>query len=335
MSLSKLRRLIGNIDAYAEQHSDGTWTPIRHQLTDHGLHQHIAGNHTYGTYVVSPPDQARTLVIDLDSGDYSLADAEDVRWVLQELGIPDRAIGIEFSGNKGHHVWVVCSAYVPAEWLYRLGRAAVAMAGVEAEVFPKQTEVREGGLGNLVKLPYGVHQVTGNKTEFIKDWQVLSKSVLERVVDGLPVLSVARGSSAAPALTCMAEIQKGIEDGWRNNGLFHFSTMLHRAGLDHDIVGENVRTVNARCVPPLDEEEVEQLIESSQHSGPICTQLPNAVRCENCPILSNKGLYTKPNQISHGSEGELAVVKVGKRRSGGIVEIEHPDLENGLVKVRE
>ena len=36
-------------------------------------------------------------------------------------------------------------------------------------MFPKQIKVVEGGFGNLVKLPLGVHRKTGQRSYFLDD----------------------------------------------------------------------------------------------------------------------------------------------------------------------
>ena len=68
---------------------------------------------------------------------------------------------VEFTGNKGFHVWLFAPDGCPARDMRRLLEWAAGtvqeehgeFAGVHVEVFPKQTPSTEGDYGNLVKVP--------------------------------------------------------------------------------------------------------------------------------------------------------------------------------------
>src|SRR6266511_2276206 len=99
-SLSQLKRLVGNPDAYAIQQDDGSYRPIR--KTDGGtgepihwhnaLKAHLAGGWTIGTYVITG-DKAHTLVFDIDSDTTSIEEADRIVSALSDLGIPEYAWG--------------------------------------------------------------------------------------------------------------------------------------------------------------------------------------------------------------------------------------------------
>lgn len=325
-TLNFLRNLVGNPDAFALQRPDGAWTPVRRPLDDAQLGRHLARECTVGTYV-NKGDQARTLVFDVDSGDLDEAKAI-VHELAAVVNVPMPFIGVEDSGRKGYHVWVVLSGYVPAEQLRRLGRMVLALAGIECEVFPKQDEARD--LGNLVKLPGGIHQVTGKANDFIgvvprplpvKLWN-------ERVVPQLP--EQFRGRAAGGGATrfpCMEHLAlEGAGEGWRNVGLFQYATLARRAGLVGDPLEAAVYACNAGFDPPLDPGEVEAVLSTSATSGPICDQLPKDVQCgELCIRERTSGLSTRPGQLKHASEGESVVVTLGSR-VGKNVQLLHDDL---------
>ena len=336
-TVQQLKQLVGNPMAYAVQWVAGDgYTPVREPLTNYVLHQHLAGNMTIGTYIVSD-DSAKTLVFDIDVPgvlmDPALDDAMRVRSALKELGIPERCVGIEFSGSKGYHVWVVMQSWVSASSLRRLGRAALSASGVECEVFPKQSKASD--LGNLVKLPYGLHRKTMVRSEMMTAWPLpVPIANLYRILEGVPEVAISTGE-ATPTLECMAAIQDGPTVGWRNHGLFHLATMLYRASVSSLNVRLVVEQANQRAKPaPLEPWEVDQLLASAENSGPICATLPAHVQCAECPIRRSKGLYCKPGQIRYGGEGELAVIELGKRRKGGELELIHPDLSFGLVSTK-
>jgi hypothetical protein len=333
-TVAQLAWLIGNPDVYAVQRDNGGYYPVYERLSPAILRQHLKGNLTVGTYLVRDTDQARTLVLDFDSG----ADAEDeakaAYLALLDLGVPERGIGMEFSGNKGYHVWVVSSQTMSAESWRRIGKAALAVAGVKGEIYPKQSKVNN--LGNLVKLPGGVHRVTGLENNIIGPFpQPVAPSIYKAIVDKLPAEAVrARSWAGTNPLECMANIQQGCGDGWRNHGMFHFATSLRRSGLEGNPLWAAMSECNNSFNPPLDNEELEQVYRSSENSGPICDTLPEEAQCSTCPYRQSS-LYAKAGQLRYGKQGELAVVEVGKRRPDGTIEVKHPDLNNGLVRVRK
>ena len=336
-TVQQLKQLVGNPSAYAVQWVDGNgYTPVREPLTNSVLNQHLVGDRTIGTYIVYK-DEAKTLVFDIDTAgvlkDPALDEATLIGDALYDLGIPNRHIGIEFSGSKGYHVWVVMQSWVSATSLRRLGRAVLSATGIECEVFPKQSKASD--LGNLVKLPYGIHRKTGVRADMLTAWPVpLPIASLYRILEDVPEVSIPTGE-AAPTLECMAAIQEGPTEGWRNKGLFHLATMLYRASVSAPNVRLVVEQANQKAEPkPLDPWEVDQLLASADSSGPICADLPAGVQCPECPIRRSKGLYCKPGQIRYGGEGELAVIQLGKRRKGGELELIHPDLSFGLVSTK-
>lgn len=327
-TIAQLRQLVGNPNAYALQKANGTYVPVREPVTNKVLKDHLEEKITIGTYLVKG-EEARTLVLDVDSDNDAEDQAKRLFAALDDLGVPPRGIGIEFSGKKGYHVWVTIATYVPATTLRRLGRAACAVAGVDCEIYPKQNRVSD--LGNLVKLPGSIHRATGNRNDFIGYIpQPISKGVLANIEKQLPPDEVRR-SGTRPSLKCMDLIQEGVEEGGRNHCLFHLSTMLRRGGLAGEYVDVVVRQVNQNFTPPLPDAEVDALLASSERSGPICATLPKHIQCEDCPVRAPKGLFTRPGQVQHGSEGELVVVKLGKKHDG-LFDVEHPD-GTGYLKV--
>ena len=333
----QLLRLLGNPQAYALQQEDGGYKPVRKPITPELLKQHLKGDVTVGTYV-NVADKARFVVFDIDTGDeVGLAETTAITEAIRKYEVPDWCVGVEASGKKGYHVWVLLQDWRSAEELRRFGRAILTLSGVKCEVFPKQDEVRD--LGNLVKLPGATHRVTGRKAEFVtplprpmpvKTWERI-------VVPQLPeeVASSRRAGASDERFPCMSAIQsEGVCEGGRNIQLFHLATMLRRAGLTDESVALVVANANDKSDPPLDDFELQQVLESSAHSGPVCDQLPEDRQCgELCIRARTSGLYTRPRQLKYAQEGENVVVTIGKR-SGRTVQFEHDDLlsAKGVVK---
>jgi hypothetical protein len=247
---------------------------------------------------------------------------------LLELGIPSQSIGLEFSGKKGYHVWVVLPRYRPATELMRVGSAVrVLVDQPKMEVFPKQAQATD--LGNLIKLPGCIHRVTGNKAEFLQDVPTPVKlDVWEHVLSDVPeIRTVQFDGEFESGFACMDAIQKGMDEGGRNNALFHFAGMLRRSGLHEEHIAEAVFRVNQAFTPPLPDAEVATLLVSSQGYGPMCGSLPQDIHCGDACIKERYklGLRPRTNMLRDAAVGDSVVVEVVDKR-GNIVVIGHPDL---------
>jgi hypothetical protein len=80
---------------------------------------------------------------------------------------------IEFSGGKGYHFWFFFDSPAPARhargFLNRIVKPLEKDLTVFGfEVFPKQDTLTGKGFGNLVKLPLGIHRLTGKRSFFIE-----------------------------------------------------------------------------------------------------------------------------------------------------------------------
>jgi hypothetical protein len=266
-------------------------------------------------------------VFDVDSGVDALGDVRRIAAALvDELGVPAMYLGTEFSGKKGYHLWLPLQEPRPSHELRRVGRAALTLAGVSCEVYPKQDEVRD--LGNLVKLPGGVHQVSGRRNDFIDQVPLpMPTHRWEELLTQLPEEVRARRTLSDVRFPCLAAIQdEGVQEGSRNIQLFHLATLLRRAGVSDDNVELVVRRTN-ELGDPLSEDELVQLLESSKQSGPLCDLLPEERQCgELCIRARTSGLlYTRPGQLRFAAEGENVVVTLIGRK-GNVIEFSHDDV---------
>lgn len=182
----------GRENAYARQwwndaHHRGGYAPVREPLTADVLRRHMSGEETLGVYIVRVDGTATCLVLDLDVRKGDVAKARRSRTYTRELRAALRDEGRRLreelaawglrgllfdSGYKGRHVWVPLRAPLTAPAVHALGRGlAAALApdqpALSLEVFPKQGKVSEGGLGNLVKLPLGVHRRSGRRAHLL------------------------------------------------------------------------------------------------------------------------------------------------------------------------
>lgn len=334
----QLRKMVGNPEAFAYQTEDGSWYPQNTAISAGDLMAHLRHENTYGTYVLWG-DKAKTLVFDIDNEEDGLEKAYGIRDELVRLGCPQRSVGVEFSGRKGYHVWFVLADYTLAKDLRRLGRIVLGLCGVSCEVFPKQDEAQK--LGNLIKLPGGLHQVSKKENNFLdRVPQPCSMQVWKRLVGKLPPepdrpRRNGSGDEDSGLLPCLQVVEEGVPDGNRNRTLYHYAVLLrgsHR--VPDEAVERLVRDAAEKCDPPYEGPELEALLESSRNGGPLCGDLGNpcGARC-----VRNRfgGGSAAEGALKKAKPGTAVTVNV-QEREGAKVRLFHPDLKSGgLVTVED
>ncbi len=184
----------GREGVYARQwvrpNGEGGYTPVREPLTPAVIRNHLLGTFTAGVYPIRLDGTATFFALDLDIEKHALQQArvnpqyaEQLRdtlriegpRLLSVLGDLGFAPLFENSGYKGRHYWVLLAEPETADVLHLLGRLLLAWqtplipAGLHLEFFPKQANVKGQGLGNLIKLPLGIHRRTGRRSQFLDD----------------------------------------------------------------------------------------------------------------------------------------------------------------------
>lgn len=170
---------------WAKRGGKSGYSPVHEPLTPAVVRNHLLGTYTLGVYPVRLDGTATFFALDLDidksalqraRGDHAFA--ETLRESLQQEG-PRlvqvlRDLGcepvLENSGYKGRHLWVFLEESETAGTLHLLGRLLLAWQApllpphLHLEFFPKQARLKGKGLGNLIKLPLGVHRRTGRRS---------------------------------------------------------------------------------------------------------------------------------------------------------------------------
>lgn len=181
----------GREGVYARQWVSPTgeygYTPVEEPLTPKVAENHILGNLTAGVYPVRMDNTVNFMAFDLDLAKFALRKSisNQKAWQavmgkvhqaacrLLDLGASqDLPMYLEDSGFKGRHVWIFLETPVPAGVAKKCGDLLAARLQplppeVTVEVFPKQGSVPRGSLGNLIKLPLGLHKRTGLRAQFI------------------------------------------------------------------------------------------------------------------------------------------------------------------------
>lgn len=180
----------GREDCFARQWVDKKegkqgYVPVRRAMEPRDVEDHLKGIKTYGIYLLRSDATVTTAVMDVDvtrkfrDGKLSREDRDILRregaYVMKRIRDMSEAAGcvplVEFSGGKGFHFWFILDRPIPAgqakKWLNPIREALYRdLSAFNLEVFPKQASLSGKGMGNLVKLPLGVHRVTGKRSYF-------------------------------------------------------------------------------------------------------------------------------------------------------------------------
>lgn len=178
----------GNKNCYAKAYKGKMRTgyyPVKEVITQDKIVEHLLGKETLGIYVL---DKSKVyfscLDLDIDkmimdtfyhnnSGEFSiyadhvLQTARKIERLLEKINIFPI---LENSGYKGFHLWIFFDEAINASnirnfWKYILSYIDIPK-GIKYEIFPKESSAKYK-LGSLIKLPLGLHPLTGTRTMFI------------------------------------------------------------------------------------------------------------------------------------------------------------------------
>jgi hypothetical protein len=257
----------GRRSAFAEQQPNGSYHPVRRELTPEDVQRHLDGDWTIGIYLGREEDsKVRCIVWDIDrDGDMRQANADVflIRRVLLRAGINSGYFCLEFSGKKGYHAWLFLEEWTDALEARRFGLWVMEQAGITCEVYPKGL-VALGGYGTLVKLPLGVHLVTGKRSELVEvDMpEIEAKASLSRKWWQLLVRGLPPEPKPAPVeyegdgklLPCAEHIRDhGETRGARNHAMYALALQCRRAGFSEGETDTVLAQANSHLSPSLDE----------------------------------------------------------------------------------
>ena len=171
------QRFVQRWDVYPKQLDDGSYVCIREPLNVDHLYAHLRGDITLGIYVLNQESQARFIVLDND--------AENGWSQVVECGAKLGAQGIPTyleKSRRGGHIWVFFKAPIAGSSARSFAQAIVEKLALDGvEIFPKQDEVGDG-LGSLIRMPFGVHRLTGRRYGlFGSNGEPLGKTLREQI----------------------------------------------------------------------------------------------------------------------------------------------------------
>jgi hypothetical protein len=192
-----MRIFRGREDIFAcqrkRENGDVWWEPIRLKLNRELILDHIAGNITIGIYPHLSENRTYLACFDIDvKGEFidlwknHSVERKRMEKVLEEISdefkkrLEDSGFSVieEFTGGRGIHIWFFFEESVETKRVRRYMMEILKNISVprefSIELFPKSDTLKSNQVGNLIKLPLGIHQKTGMNSKIIncKDGKV-------------------------------------------------------------------------------------------------------------------------------------------------------------------
>lgn len=349
-------------DRYAVQQPNGAYLPVLAPFTVEEVAEHLAGIASYGLYTTNPEGSTvHYVVFDTDNGD---ADLEHLCQCVESLVLSTaqgeldalQSLLLESSGRKGYHVWLFLSEPLPAAQVRSWLEASFWPAWGDrprCEVFPKQDTVTVDSPGNLIKLPLGVHAVSGKKSEILGriGWadgvlkvqpfnaglvpQTSSLPTRQTSYSSRPSSDLARAT--APLACIDMVMHDGVGEGHRDQAMYSLALYLFRAGIDQDFAEQICLRANENFRPSLPESEVRRKVQSA-YRGRFRGQSCSALR-DICPGPCFGGRrQTSPYQteiLAPGQHMQVEIVEVSNQGSTQRVKVKHERSANTPTLVLE
>jgi hypothetical protein len=156
-------------EPYALQQEDGTYRWIYAPCDATALATHLAGEATLALSSLGTDGSCRWLCLDADAGG-ALPPLLELAAALAELGLP----GLVEASRRGGHLWLLLDAPVSAALARRVllheleGLRASGLKVPACELYPDTETV--GALSHAVRLPLGVHRLTGRRYALFDEW---------------------------------------------------------------------------------------------------------------------------------------------------------------------
>jgi len=184
--------LVGREDMYTRETLTETGRRksefVPEPLTQEVLKRHLTGLDTIGTYPVRNNNTVHYVVYDVDVSrkcllmgegnnltDHLKNAAAAAATLKQELQMMGFTAYIEFSGYRGYHVWLFFMEWIPVKYVYVLNDILAERTkgqftdDISFEAFPARNRKNKGSCGQTIKLPYGIHLLSGKRSYFCTD----------------------------------------------------------------------------------------------------------------------------------------------------------------------
>lgn len=259
-------------DVYAVQVKVGEnciYVPRYEVLTETEVQRHLDGKVTLGVYALNTDNTVKWMCFDIDSA--HVKNSEETCMVVAERCVQrfgSSAVRVEESGSPHNfHVWVFFAEPIQAVQARSLGKQVLnGLSGVE--LFPKQTTLTGKLLGNLVKLPLGLHRKSGKwSTIDLENVKPCSVDVTEiKVLTREPLLEDKPRFEGYNGRNpnCIEKIKRGVKKGSRSNaGIVYASYLYNFRQLKPDHAYYLFRLWNLKNKPRLNESELKLIFEQA------------------------------------------------------------------------
>lgn len=174
----------GREDYFAIQ-ATNSYKPVNRNFSENHLEKHLNKFATFGVYVLTKDSKCNFVCIDIDipKSELESIDFKDHQLKFKylkhsllkilevfrnELGIDTKSILLEETGGRGYHIWLFFEEPIAGNNAVKLYHIIKSFAKFNFEFFPKQASLDGKKLGNLIKLPLGMHQKYGSNSSFFK-----------------------------------------------------------------------------------------------------------------------------------------------------------------------
>jgi hypothetical protein len=300
---------VSRSDDFAEQYleklsGEAKYSRMDRPLVLNDIEAHLDGSKTIGLYAINPKDQTVKWICwdidlerDLGSGEGHELARETAKSAVVKLlaaikarGFNEKAVMVEYSGQKGYHLWLFFKPPILAVAAYFIGREIAESAGLgkSIEVFPKQKQLLSP-YGNLVKLPCGIHKRTNNRCNFLDEsWNPLAPESIKTVLTQTLVVdeymkhqiayeakpwldAVSSTTEAAPYvgehMPCIRTYLAGVESGERDQVAVRLAAyLLNFRGMRNNEQGRSsawaqLQEWNDKNSPPLPNPELSTIFQ--------------------------------------------------------------------------
>ncbi len=275
MTPEKLLALFpGREDAFGLSGPDSGYIAKRQPPRAIHAREHLRGAIRIGRYPLRTDGTCLWAVLDVDGK--GVVPVLDLVAVLRRHGIP---FAVERSKAKGWHLWVWFAMPIPGWKARAVLRSLAAEAGwPDTEVFPKQDDLATHGLGSFMNLPWQGASVKEGRTLFVdlskEQWPPYTDQLA--YLESIPKISetdldhiiAAKGLRPPEERTASsgngraAPVGDTIPDHTRNITLTSLAGSMRRRGMSPEAILAALRVENAKCAPPLGDEELRRIAAS-------------------------------------------------------------------------
>jgi hypothetical protein len=287
---------VARTDTYAVQKKDKSYLRIEKPLTVDLVKEHLNGKITVGIYNLDKENKVKWLCFDIDP--QNIENPPEISMKLHrkctEL-FHAKSVSLEASryNDPSFHVWVFFEPEIPAYAARFLGEKVLEKCGSpNVELFPKQDKIAEDGVGNLMKIPLGLHQQSQKWSCFLNPqtfeplpsnslFEIHGCSLPERDIEEIrrmmerekPSCWFEQKAEEKEAYKgeyppCVLGVLKGVEEGIRNESAIRLASfLLNFCKVEPPIALTSLRNWNAKNKPPLEDRELEIVLQSTLRGG--------------------------------------------------------------------